>query len=127
MTIDGIELRAAAARRVERRCLRLGARRADAYRRFLAALHRTARPDGLYAGYNLDIAADAEISPKAVPRYLAYAETDLAIKTFREGLICRVIVLLDHPRARRNVAMMRIQSGEHAPRRRDVRTTGPGG
>lgn len=103
MTIDGIELRAAAARRVERRCLRLGARRADAYRRFLAALHRTAEPDGLESwATNGAIGRLAGLSAPTVGKYLRMAEADGVVRVFRpgpDGVAFRVAVLRNHPKS----------------------------
>lgn len=88
------------------------------YRKVIVALFLTAETgeywgDGvLNLASNVQIGEAAGLKGKAVAKYLRFAEADKVTRTFRDGLVCRVIVLLDHKDARKRVWNLECQSGE---------------
>lgn len=100
-------------KRIDRRCRELGERRASSYRRVILALYMTADADGvLNVETNLEIGIAAGFKTGNIGDYLKMAEADGIIRTFRKGLICRVMVLLDKPKAKTYVKTLAYQSGE---------------
>lgn len=102
-------------KRIDRRCRELGERRASSYRRVIVALYATAEPGGvIIAATNREIGQAAGFASGNVGDYLRYAAADGVVRMFREGLACRVMVLLDHPKSRAYVETLGLQCGSGA-------------
>ena len=91
-------------RRIERRCRRLGERRASRYRRVILSLYMAADADGLYTNAtNIELGSGAGVPASAVGDYLRMAEADGLVRVFRPGadcVSCRVVIFKEHRQAR---------------------------
>lgn len=106
-----------AERAIARRCRSMSRTSAANYRKVIVALYVTVESEGWCDGVlnlasNVQIGEAAGLKGKAVAKYLRFAEADKVTRTFRDGLVCRVIVLLDHKDARKRVWNLECQSGE---------------
>jgi hypothetical protein len=89
-----------------------------AYQKVLLAVYVLAEEDGLACyTFNTGIARECGVSPAAVGRAVAEMERRGVIRTFdwRDGLNCRMIVLMDHPEGRSFARQTRRECG---PRRK---------
>ena len=109
-------------RRIAESCRKMSKTRTSNYCRVVLALYLTAEDDGgVNVATNGYIGELAGLTAATVGEYVRQAEIDRVVMIFRPGvdnLRCRVMVLLDHPRARAMVKNLEWQGGSTASAQR---------